>query len=212
MFLTSSAARAGRGGRRPASPDAKASRAQRTLRAVLDALSPAPRRPPVDGLESRIRKARAAGDPRAAATEAIRGLGPSVLGYLRAVLRNEEDADEAFSQWAETLWRELSTYRGRSSFRAWALRLAWRKASKLREPSYHQRAALPGSGTAEAAAITDDTVYIGSLFPEGKVPKLLESLTARSARCGCCGSTRAYPGRRSPTSWPTAEGRLVPRP
>lgn len=94
----------------------------------------------------------AAGDAPAAATLAIRGVGPEVLRYLRALLRNEADAEEAFSQFAENLWRGLAGYRRRASFRTWALRVAHHAALNLRDQAWHRRGRRLETGEASRIA------------------------------------------------------------
>jgi len=103
-------------------------------------------------LEERLRALLAAGDLRAAATEAIRGYGPQVLQVLRAMLRDEAEAREAFSQFAENLWRGLSTFRGESSFKTWALRLACNAARNQRDEAWRRRGRRLATGEASALA------------------------------------------------------------
>ncbi|HYG70064.1 MAG TPA: sigma-70 family RNA polymerase sigma factor [Anaeromyxobacteraceae bacterium] len=94
---------------------------------------------PVVDLEQRIQQLLAQGDLRAAATEAIRGLGPVVLRYLGSVLHDEADVTEAFGCFAESLWRGLPSYQHRASFRTWALRLAWNCALDVRNEAWRRR-------------------------------------------------------------------------
>jgi RNA polymerase sigma-70 factor (ECF subfamily) len=89
--------------------------------------------------EERIQALLAAGDRRGAATEAIRSLGPRILGYLNAVLRDDADAGEAFSIFAENLWRGLPGFRGECAFRTWAYKLAWNAAQRLRDDAFRRR-------------------------------------------------------------------------
>ena len=89
--------------------------------------------------EKRIEDLIARGDSRGAATEAIRSLGPRILGYLHAILRDESDAGEAFSIFAESLWRGLPGFRGECAFRTWAYKLAWNSALRLRDDAYRRR-------------------------------------------------------------------------
>jgi RNA polymerase sigma-70 factor (ECF subfamily) len=89
-------------------------------------------------LEDDIQALLAGGDAPGAATLAIRRLGPEVLRYLRALLRSEADAEEAFSQFAENLWRGLPGYQGLASFRTWALRVAHHAALNLRDQAWHR--------------------------------------------------------------------------
>jgi RNA polymerase sigma-70 factor (ECF subfamily) len=79
----------------------------------------------VEGLEAEIARLLEAGD-RASATAAImRGYGPAILGYLAALARDEDRADDVFSQFSEDLWRGLPTFRRDASVRTWLYKLAW---------------------------------------------------------------------------------------
>lgn len=90
-------------------------------------------------LEARITKALARGASEEAATEAIRGYGPQILGYLAHVLGSADDAADAFSLFSEQLWRGLSGFRGESSVRVWAYRVAWSAAMHITGDRYRQR-------------------------------------------------------------------------
>ncbi len=93
----------------------------------------------VVALSKEVQQLLSSGDLKAAATEAIRGFGPQVLLYLRAVLRDESEAREAFSQWAENLWKGLRSVRGDSSFKTWSLWLARNAALSLRDQAWRKR-------------------------------------------------------------------------
>lgn len=90
-------------------------------------------------LEKTIGAALAMGDPDRAATEAIRGYGPQVLGYLTRVLGSPDDAADAFSLFSEQLWRGIGRYAGRSSVRVWAYRVAWTAAMRVAEDGWRRR-------------------------------------------------------------------------
>jgi RNA polymerase sigma-70 factor (ECF subfamily) len=110
----------------------------------MDAIDPS--------LEQRVRKRVAAGDLDAAATEALRALGPSVLRYLRSMLREEDAAVEAFSHFAENLWKGLATFRWDASLRTWAFRLAHHAALNLRDEAWRRRARPFATGEASRIA------------------------------------------------------------
>ena len=126
-------------------------------------------------LESRIRERLDAGDPRAAATDAIRGLGPPVLRYLRAMLRDEDVAADAFSMFAERLWKGIASFRGESSFRTWAFRLAWNATQDLRDDPWRRRGRRFEPGEASALA---DSIRTRSVVRTERQRRALEELRA----------------------------------
>jgi len=100
-------------------------------------------------------KARLAQDDlRGAATEALRALGPKILGYLQAVLKDEADAADAFSVFAERLWRGLPAWRGESTLKTWAFKLAWNAALNLKDEAWRRRGRRFRTG--EASRLADE--------------------------------------------------------
>jgi RNA polymerase sigma-70 factor (ECF subfamily) len=75
-------------------------------------------------LESEVRALCERGDYAAGATAALRGYGPEIYGFLVAVRRDETSADEAFSDFAEGLWRALPSFAWSSTLRTWAYAIA----------------------------------------------------------------------------------------
>jgi len=90
-------------------------------------------------LEERIAAALRRRELDAAVTETMKGYGPQILGYLRAVIRDPEDAAEVFSQFAEDVWRGLPGFRGECSVRVWAYKIAWHAASRFGRDPYRRR-------------------------------------------------------------------------
>lgn len=90
-------------------------------------------------VEERIADLREHGDLKTAATVALQGYGPQVLGYLTAILKDEDDARDVFSQFAEDLWKGLPGFRGECSLRAWAFKLAWHAAARFARDPYRKR-------------------------------------------------------------------------
>lgn len=90
-------------------------------------------------LEERIGHHLDRGELREAATSAIKGYGPQILGYLVAVLRDEESGWEAFSQFSEDLWKGIGAFRRESSFRTWAYKLAWHASRRLTRDAFRRR-------------------------------------------------------------------------
>src|SRR5690242_20424308 len=91
----------------------------------------------------------AAGNSDAAATAVVRALGPHILGYLRSVLHDADDADDAFARWAEGVWVGIAGFRGEASLETWCHRVAWHAAMRiLRDPHRRRRLPLPTSQAA----------------------------------------------------------------
>jgi RNA polymerase sigma-70 factor (ECF subfamily) len=83
----------------------------------------------VDGL---VTSQLATRDLRGAAETVMREYGPGIRGLLLTIFREEPDAaDEAFSLFAENLWRNLGQFRGESTVRTWAYCLARNAAISL---------------------------------------------------------------------------------
>jgi RNA polymerase sigma-70 factor (ECF subfamily) len=90
-------------------------------------------------LEKSIADALAQGTPDEAAARAIRGYGPEILGYLTRVLGSRAEAGDAFSLFAEQLWKGLAGFEGRSSVRVWAYQIAWNAALRVRSEAWGRR-------------------------------------------------------------------------
>src|SRR3974377_239701 len=90
-------------------------------------------------LEEQIAELRGRSDFKGAATIALQGFGPQGVGSLPAALKDEDDARDVFSQFAEDLWKGLPGFRGECSFRAWAFRLAWHAAARFARDPYRKR-------------------------------------------------------------------------
>jgi RNA polymerase sigma-70 factor, ECF subfamily len=105
-------------------------------------------------LDERVRDLLSAGQVSAAAGEVMRELGPSVSRYLRSIVREEADADEAFSSFAEALLRGLARFRGESAVKTWVFRLALHEAFDVRATPWRRRARR--LATAEASALVDE--------------------------------------------------------
>jgi RNA polymerase sigma-70 factor (ECF subfamily) len=96
-------------------------------------------------LESDVRSLCERADHGAAATLAIRGYGPELFGFLIAVLRDEEESNEAFSELCEILWRGLAAFAWESTLRTWAYGIA-RNVSRTRRRNAARRARRVAGG------------------------------------------------------------------
>jgi RNA polymerase sigma-70 factor, ECF subfamily len=84
-----------------------------------------------------------------AATALINGYGPRILGYLRGVLRDEDLAGDAFSQFGENVWRGIAGFRGDASLLAWAFTVAWSAVCRVTDSAYVRRRARLETSEAE---------------------------------------------------------------
>lgn len=103
-------------------------------------------------LETRVQQLLEAGDQRGAASAVIEALGPAILRYLRSMLREEDDAADAFSQWAENVWQGLPGFRFGASLKTWGYRLAWNAAQNLRNEAWRRHGQRLATGQASRLA------------------------------------------------------------
>jgi RNA polymerase sigma factor (sigma-70 family) len=74
--------------------------------------------------ESKIETMHASGEFDAATTALLAAYGREVFGFMRARLRDENGAREAYSLFAVDVWRGMPNFHRRCPFRAWAYAIA----------------------------------------------------------------------------------------
>jgi len=130
-------------------------------------------------LERRIRRHHERSELKEAATAAIEGFGPEILGFLVAVVRDKALAGEVFGQFCEELWSRLAAFHWKASFRPWLYGLAWMAWQRLRrEPHFRKTISLPEEPEITAAEERVRTVELArseSALDEG-VARLRQSL------------------------------------
>jgi RNA polymerase sigma-70 factor, ECF subfamily len=102
--------------------------------------------------EEEVARLVAAGYVRQAATLVIQAHGPAVLRYLRALLREEDTVDDAFSLFGEWVWRGIERFRGQAPLRSWALGVAWNAAQRVRDEAWHKHRERLSTGFASRLA------------------------------------------------------------
>src|SRR5689334_1187912 len=70
--------------------------------------------------ESKLRSLHAQAQYDQATRELLVAYGREIFGFMRARMRNEDHAKEAYSQFAVNVWRGMPGFRGQCPFRAWA--------------------------------------------------------------------------------------------
>jgi len=108
---------------------------------------------PANELEAEIRAHADQQGWDAAATAALRGYGAELLGFLRAVIPNAAEADEAFSALCESVWSALPEFRFESSCRTWLYGVARNVARDQRRARYRRERRFPGLDTSAAAQV-----------------------------------------------------------
>jgi RNA polymerase sigma-70 factor (ECF subfamily) len=94
----------------------------------------------VEGLEAEIVRLLETGDLAPVAAAIMRGYGPEIFAYLTALARDEDRADDAFSQFSEDLWRGLPEFRRDASVRTWLYKLAWHAWLRQTRDAFRRRA------------------------------------------------------------------------
>jgi len=94
----------------------------------------------VEAVEAEIAHLLESNDLPSAAAAIVREYGPAILAYLAALAREEDRADDAFSQFCEDLWRGLGGFRRDASVRTWVYKLAWHAWLRNEREPYRRRA------------------------------------------------------------------------
>jgi len=93
----------------------------------------------VEAVEAEIADLLESNDLPSAASAIVRGYGPAIRAYLAALAREEDRADDAFSQFCEDLWLGLPGFRRDASVRTWVYQLAWHAWLRNEREPYHRR-------------------------------------------------------------------------
>jgi RNA polymerase sigma-70 factor (ECF subfamily) len=120
----------------------------------------------LEGVERSVAGRLDVGDLAGAASSAVRGFGPHVLNYLRALLHDEESAYDVFAEVCERLWRDLPRFRREVSFRTWIYKLAWcaaqdHRRSAARHPTEHLATSRVSQLAAEVRSMTPGYLQSG---------------------------------------------------
>ncbi len=108
-----------------------------------------------DELERRIRSQVEAAALEDAATQALRGYGPEILGFLVNAANDEELAVDAFPHFSEDLWRGLAGFRWEASLRTWAYTLARHALVRAARSKRRDRNVGPLSTSAAEAIVAE---------------------------------------------------------
>ncbi len=132
----------------------------------------------MESLESTIARLLEGGDPASAATAIMHGYGPAVLAYLVALARDQDRADDVFSQFCEDLWQGLPGFRRDASVRTWVYTLAWHAWLRHERDPYRRLGRPLASGEMSRLAAAVRSTTAGHMKSETKdaVARLREQL------------------------------------
>ncbi len=104
-----------------------------------------------EALERDIRIHLDAGRLAEAASAAVRGYGPQILGWMRSSMP-PGDADDAFGVFCESLWKQLGGFRAEASLLTWAYHLAMGAARRVIADPYRKRGGALATAELEGLA------------------------------------------------------------
>ena len=133
-------------------------------------------------LERAVRERCEAGELNVATTLAIESYGPEILGFILALLRDEDDAREVFATFCEDLWRGVSAFRWSCSLRTWAYTLARHAVARFqRDRTRRANRHVPLSHAPEISQVvmqvTASTPWYQKTEPRSRVARLRKSLS-----------------------------------
>jgi RNA polymerase sigma factor (sigma-70 family) len=146
-----------------------------------------------------------------AAFEALlRRHGPMVLGVCRRVLRQEQDAEDAFQATFLVLVRKASTIRPRDLVGAWLYGVAYRTAMKARTMSTRRRAREERAGAKRPTEAAGEGAW-EDLLPllDQELSQLPDKYRVPVVLCDLEGHTRREAARRLKVPEGTLSGRLT---
>lgn len=83
-------------------------------------------------LEAELRNHVSSGDLDLATSRAVSVYGPELLGFLRAIAKNDDLANDAFAIASEQLWTSLAKFRWEARLRTWFYQLGRNALYQLR--------------------------------------------------------------------------------
>jgi RNA polymerase sigma-70 factor (ECF subfamily) len=98
----------------------------------------------------------------------VSSYGPEVLGFLTTLARNEADANDAFAQACEDLWKGLPKFQLRASHKTWFYTLARHALSRLwRSPAVRRCQQLSAVSELAERIRSETAPYLRSEVKDG---------------------------------------------
>ncbi len=130
------------------------------------------------GTEAAVRRQCEQGRAPEAVATALELYGAEVYGLLVGLCRGRDEADDAFSLFAEGLWQSLPTFEWKCSLRTWVYVIARRCASELQRKARRPHVALSEAGEVSAliARIRTETAPYRRTDVKSRLAELRASL------------------------------------
>lgn len=106
-----------------------------------------------EALEEQLRDLHRREDYPGVAARLVEGYGAEILGYLAAILRDDDAGQDAFQAMCEDILEGLPAFRGEASFRTWLYTVARHRALKVNRQA--RRGAVPLSQSPEVAHLVN---------------------------------------------------------
>jgi RNA polymerase sigma-70 factor, ECF subfamily len=130
-------------------------------------------------IETEVRRCCDAGDLDGAATAAVEGYGPELLGFLAAVLRDDDAGAEVFAQVCAALWEDLPRFRWECALRTWLYTVAHHRLASFRRDPLRRRGVPLSLVASRLVARVRSSVKVYLRTPvKDQIARLRESLSA----------------------------------
>lgn len=127
--------------------------------------------------EAAVQQACSSGELDLAATRALEAYGPEIMSFLAARLRSGSDGDEAFSMFAEDLWKGLPAFGFRCSVRGYMYTLARNAANRwATSPANRKDRNLSVSAQASLSALRQHTRTATEIYKRTDVKDKIRAL------------------------------------
>jgi RNA polymerase sigma-70 factor (ECF subfamily) len=106
-------------------------------------------------VEADARRRVGGGDLAGAVDALLRCYGDELMGYLHAMLRDEQAAGDTFAEVCVHVWRDLPAFRWEASARTWIYTIARHRIFEAREVAARRRRLVPLSRSPEVDALNE---------------------------------------------------------
>jgi RNA polymerase sigma-70 factor (ECF subfamily) len=110
--------------------------------------------------ENDVRRAHAAGEHKRAIELTVRLWGPTIASHLHGIIDNRADAEEAFSEWAESLLTAIPGFEWQSSLKTYLFAVAYYARCNMLRRRQKQRRREGAVPTSQVSAIAAEVWFV----------------------------------------------------